>query len=250
METVIKVEDLNFYYGDKKALKNINMDIEKNKVIALIGPSGCGKSTFLRCLNRMNDIIDETRYKGSIRFENQDVISIKDTINLRKNIGMVFQKANPFPKSIYENVIYAPRRFGITDKNYLDELVKTSIEDVGLSKEVEGKFNNSAFELSGGQQQRLCIARAIAAKPKVILMDEPTSALDPASTTKIENLILKLKKDYTVVLVTHDMGQAYRVSDYTGFFLNGELVEFDITENIFKNPVQRETRDYINGIFG
>lgn len=250
METVIKVEDLNFYYGDKKALKNINMDIEKNKVIALIGPSGCGKSTFLRCLNRMNDIIDETRYKGSIRFENQDVISIKDTINLRKNIGMVFQKANPFPKSIYENVIYAPRRFGITDKNCLDELVKTSIEDVGLTKEVEGKFNNSAFELSGGQQQRLCIARAIAAKPKVILMDEPTSALDPASTTKIENLILKLKKDYTVVLVTHDMGQAYRVSDYTGFFLNGELVEFDITENIFKNPVQRETRDYINGIFG
>lgn len=250
MNTIIKVDNLNFYYADKKALKDINMDIEKNKVIALIGPSGCGKSTFLRCLNRMNDLIDGAKYEGEIKFENEDILKMKDVTNLRRNVGMVFQKPNPFPKSIYENVIYAVKRFGRTDKKYLDKLVADTIEDVGLTNEVKGKLKMSAFELSGGQQQRLCIARAIAANPKIILMDEPTSALDPASTTKIEKLILKLKKEYTVIMVTHDMGQAYRVSDYTGFFLNGELVEFDKTENIFKSPQMRETRDYVNGIFG
>lgn len=250
MNTVIKVDNLNFYYADKKALKDINMDIEKNKVIALIGPSGCGKSTFLRCLNRMNDLIDGAKYEGEIKFENEDILKMKDVTNLRRNVGMVFQKPNPFPKSIYENVIYAVKRFGRTDKKYLDKLVADTIEDVGLTNEVKGKLKMSAFELSGGQQQRLCIARAIAANPKIILMDEPTSALDPVSTTKIEKLILKLKKEYTVIMVTHDMGQAYRVSDYTGFFLNGELVEFDKTENIFKSPQMRETRDYVNGIFG
>ncbi|MGL4990449.1 MAG: phosphate ABC transporter ATP-binding protein PstB [Sarcina sp.] len=250
MKIAINVDNLSFYYGEKKALKDINMQIEENKVIALIGPSGCGKSTFLRCLNRMNDLIDNTSYKGNIDFYGEKILEIKDVTKLRRNIGMVFQKPNPFPKSIYENIIYGPKRLGKYDKKALDELVEKSIEDVGLTKEVEGKLKQSAFDLSGGQQQRLCIARAIAASPKVILMDEPTSALDPASTKKIEQLILKLKKNYTVVIVTHDMGQAYRVSDYTGFFLNGDLVEFDKTENIFKSPKERETRDYVNGIFG
>ena len=250
MEKVISIKDLNFYYGNKKALINVNMDIEKNKVIALIGPSGCGKSTFLRCINRMNDLIDNVRYKGSINFEGSEVLELKDTTLIRKDIGMVFQKPNPFPKSIYENIIYAPKRFGLKDKAYLDKLVETSLEEVGLANEVKGLLRSSAFDLSGGQQQRLCIARAIAATPKVILMDEPTSALDPVATKKIEELILKLKKDYTVVIVTHDMGQAYRISDYTGFFLNGELVEFDETEKIFKSAKKRETKDYIAGIFG
>ncbi|WP_297435725.1 phosphate ABC transporter ATP-binding protein PstB [uncultured Clostridium sp.] len=250
MEKVISIKDLNFYYGNKKALINVNMDIEKNKVIALIGPSGCGKSTFLRCINRMNDLIDNVRYKGSINFEGNEILELKDTTLIRKDIGMVFQKPNPFPKSIYENIIYAPKRFGLKDKAYLDKLVETSLEEVGLANEVKGLLRSSAFDLSGGQQQRLCIARAIAATPKVILMDEPTSALDPVATKKIEELILKLKKDYTVVIVTHDMGQAYRISDYTGFFLNGELVEFDETEKIFKSAKKRETKDYIAGIFG
>ena len=250
MEKVISIKDLNFYYGNKKALINVNMDIEKNKVIALIGPSGCGKSTFLRCINRMNDFTDNVRYKGSINFEGSEVLELKDTTLIRKDIGMVFQKPNPFPKSIYENIIYAPKRFGLKDKAYLDKLVEISLEEVGLANEVKGLLRSSAFDLSGGQQQRLCIARAIAATPKVILMDEPTSALDPVATKKIEELILKLKKDYTVVIVTHDMGQAYRISDYTGFFLNGELVEFDETEKIFKSAKKRETKDYIAGIFG
>ncbi|MGL4655787.1 MAG: phosphate ABC transporter ATP-binding protein PstB [Sarcina sp.] len=250
MSRIIEVKNLNFYYGQKQALNNINMSIEKNKVIALIGPSGCGKSTFLRCLNRMNDIIEGVKYEGSIQLEGEDIIKKKDTIELRKKVGMVFQKPNPFPKSIYENIIYAPKRFGMTNKKELDKLVNESLESVGLLNEVKDKLNKSAFGLSGGQQQRLCIARAIVAKPNVILMDEPTSALDPVSTIKVEELIQELKKDYTVVIVTHNMEQAYRIADYTGFFLNGELLEFNTTENIFKNPVKMETRDYINGIFG
>ena len=250
MSRVIEVKNLDFYYEDKLALNNINISIEKNKVIVLIGPSGCGKSTFLRCLNRMNDIIENTKYKGSIQINGEDILKKTDTIELRKKVGMVFQKPNPFPKSIFENIIYAPKRFGLKDKNKLSELVETSLKDVGLYEEVKDKLNKSAFGLSGGQQQRLCIARAIVAKPEIILMDEPTSALDPVSTIKIEELIKDLKKDYTVIIVTHNMEQAYRIADYTGFFLNGELIEFNTTENIFKYPERIQTRDYINGIFG
>jgi phosphate transport system ATP-binding protein len=251
MELGIKVQDLNFYYGDNQALKNINMEIQTKKVTALIGPSGCGKSTFLRTLNRMNDIIDNTRYEGKIIIENQNVLD-KDInlIELRKKVGMVFQKANPFPKSIYENVIYGPKRYGIKNKKVLDELVEKSLKGAALWNEVKDKLNKSAFDLSGGQQQRLCIARTLAAKPDIILMDEPTSALDPISTLKVEDLIHELKEQYTVVIVTHNMEQAGRVSDFTGFFLNGELIEFNNTEDIFYNPKSKKTEDYISGRFG
>ena len=251
METVINVENLNFFYGKKQALKNINIKVPQNKVVALIGPSGCGKSTFLRCLNRMNDMIEEIKYEGSIEIDGKNIIEKNtDLIKLRKEVGMVFQKANPFPKSIYENVIYGPKRHGIKDKKVLSEMVDKSLKDVGLYEEVHDRLNSSAFGLSGGQQQRLCIARTIVANPNVILMDEPTSALDPISTTKIEELIGELKKKYTVVIVTHNMEQAARVSDYTGFFLDGELVEFDETEVIFTKPKRKETEDYISGRFG
>jgi len=251
MELGIKVENLNFYYGENQALKNINMEILSNKVTALIGPSGCGKSTFLRTLNRMNDIIENTRYEGNILVHGQNILD-KDInlIELRKNVGMVFQKANPFPKSIYENVIYGPRRYGIKDKKILDELVEKSLRGAALWEEVKDKLNKSAFDLSGGQQQRLCIARTLAVKPEIILMDEPTSALDPISTLKVEELIHELKENYTVVIVTHNMEQAGRVSDYTGFFLNGELIEFNNTEDIFYNPKSKKTEDYISGRFG
>ncbi|MPM83638.1 Phosphate import ATP-binding protein PstB 3 [bioreactor metagenome] len=251
MELGIKVENLNFYYGENQALKNINMEILSNKVTALIGPSGCGKSTFLRTLNRMNDIIENTRYEGNILVHGQNILD-KDInlIELRKNVGMVFQKANPFPKSIYENVIYGPRRYGIKDKKILDELVEKSLRGAALWEEVKDKLNKSAFDLSGGQQQRLCIARTLAAKPEIILMDEPTSALDPISTLKVEELIHELKENYTVVIVTHNMEQAGRVSDYTGFFLNGELIEFNNTEDIFYNPKSKKTEDYTSGRFG
>ncbi|EQB86923.1 phosphate transport system ATP-binding protein [Clostridium punense] len=251
MELGIKVENLNFYYGENQALKNINMEILSKKVTALIGPSGCGKSTFLRTLNRMNDIIENTRYEGNILVHGQNILD-KDInlIELRKNVGMVFQKANPFPKSIYENVIYGPRRYGIKDKKILDELVEKSLRGAALWEEVKDKLNKSAFDLSGGQQQRLCIARTLAAKPEIILMDEPTSALDPISTLKVEELIHELKENYTVVIVTHNMEQAGRVSDYTGFFLNGELIEFNNTEDIFYNPKSKKTEDYISGRFG
>lgn len=251
METVINVENLNFFYGKKQALKNINIKVPQNKVVALIGPSGCGKSTFLRCLNRMNDMIEEIKYEGSIEIDGKNIIEKNtDLIKLRKEVGMVFQKANPFPKSIYENVIYGPKRHGIKDKKVLSEMVDKSLKDVGLYEEVHDRLNSSAFGLSGGQQQRLCIARTIVANPNVILMDEPTSALDPISTIKIEELIGELKKKYTVVIVTHNMEQAARVSDYTGFFLDGELVEFDETEVIFTKPKRKETEDYISGRFG
>ena len=251
METIINVENLNFFYGKKQALKNINIKVPENKVVALIGPSGCGKSTFLRCLNRMNDMIEEIKYEGRIEIGGKNIIE-KDTdlIKLRKEVGMVFQKANPFPKSIYENIIYGPKRHGIKNKKVLSEMVDKSLKDVGLYEEVYDRLNSSAFGLSGGQQQRLCIARTIVANPNVILMDEPTSALDPISTIKIEELIGELKKKYTVVIVTHNMEQAARVSDYTGFFLDGELIEFDETEVIFTKPKRKETEDYISGRFG
>ncbi len=251
MTSKIKVEDFNFYYGEKKALDNINLQIEERKITALIGPSGCGKSTFLRSLNRMNDFISDVKYEGKILINNNDILTENiDIIELRKSVGMVFQKANVFPKSIYENVIYGPKRYGIKDKNKLDEIVESSLKRAALWNEVKDVLNKSAFRLSGGQQQRLCIARALASKPDIILMDEPTSALDPISTLKIEELMEELKKNYTVVVVTHNMEQAARTSDYTAFFLNGKLIEMNITNNIFSNPKNKKTEDYISGRFG
>jgi phosphate transport system ATP-binding protein len=250
MSLGIEVKDLDFYYGNSQALHNINIDIKSNKITALIGPSGCGKSTFLRTLNRMNDLIDNTKTNGQILYGTNILTKEVDIVELRKNIGMVFQKPNPFPKSIYENVIYGPKRHGIKDKASLDELVETSLKGAALWEEVKDKLHKSAYDLSGGQQQRLCIARVLAVKPQIILMDEPTSALDPISTLKIEELMEELKKKYTVVIVTHNMQQAGRISDYTAFFLNGVLVEFDLTEKIFYNPKDKRTEDYISGRFG
>jgi len=251
MNTKMKVESLNFYYGKVQALKNINMDIEEKKITALIGPSGCGKSTFIRTLNRMNDLIDGTKAEGKIIFDGQNILSDDiDIAELRKKIGMVFQKPNPFPKSIYENVIYGPKRHEKLKKSQLDEIVEESLTKAALWNEVKDKLNKSGFELSGGQQQRLCIARSLAMQPEVILMDEPTSALDPIATLKIEELLMDLKKDYTVVIVTHSMGQATRISDNTGFFLNGDLIEFQDTVNLFSNPIDKRTSDYITGRFG
>lgn len=251
MSDNIIVNNLNFYYGDNIALKNINIEIEKNKITAFIGPSGCGKSTFIRTLNRMNDLIQNTKTEGEIIFEGSNILSgDTDVVELRKNIGMVFQKPNPFPKSIYENIVYGPKRHGIKNKKILDEIVETSLKGAALWDEVKDKLNVSAYEISGGQQQRLCIARVLAVKPKVILMDEPTSALDPISTVKIEELMLELKKIYTVITVTHNMQQAARVSDYTAFFLNGEIIEYNITEDIFYKPRDKRTEDYISGRFG
>lgn len=251
MNTHLKIEHLNFYYGSFQALKDINMEIPINKVTALIGPSGCGKSTFLKTLNRMYELVEDSKAEGSILFDNMNVLSSNlDVVELRKRIGMVFQKPNPFPKSIAENVLYGVKRHGEEPKSMYDEIVKTSLEKASLYKEVEHKLNQSAFSLSGGQQQRLCIARTLATKPDVILMDEPTSALDPIATAKIEELIMELKKEYTVVIVTHSMQQAARISDYTGFFLSGELVEFGLTKQIFTTPQDKRTEDYITGRFG
>ena len=251
METIIKVENMNFYYGDFRALIDVNMDIYKNKITAFIGPSGCGKSTFLRTLNRMNDFIEDTRVEGKITFNNEAIYSGKvDPVELRRNIGMVFQKPNPFPKTIYENIVYGLRNNGIRDKGVLDEVVDKTLKDVALYEEVKDKINKSALALSGGQQQRLCIARAIAMQPDVILMDEPTSALDPISTMKIEELLLELKNKYTIIIVTHSMQQAARISDETAFFLNGEVIEYDKTDKIFSNPRDKRTEDYITGRFG
>lgn len=247
----MKVTNLDFYYGKSKALENINLDIPANQVTALIGPSGCGKSTFLRNLNRMNDLIDGTKVEGQIYLEDKDILDKDvDVVDLRKKIGMVFQKPNPFPKSIYENVIYGPKRHGIKNKTELDEIVEKSLKGAALWEEAKDKLHKSAYELSGGQQQRLCIARVLAVKPEIILMDEPTSALDPISTMKIEELIQELKKNYTVVIVTHNMQQAGRISDRTVFFLNGRIIEADLTENIFYNPKDKRTEDYISGRFG
>lgn len=247
----IAVKDFNFYYGNFKALKNINMDIMKNKVTALIGPSGCGKSTFLRSLNRMNDLIDEVKYEGEILLDDENIFdSSFDIVELRKKVGMVFQKPNPFPKSIYENIVYAPKLHGERDKAKLDEIVENSLKAVALWDEVKDKLHQSALGLSGGQQQRLCIARAISVNPEILLMDEPTSALDPISTSKVEELIIKLAKDYSIVIVTHNMQQASRISDYTGFFYQGILEEFDETSTIFTTPKVKKTEDYITGKFG
>lgn len=247
----ISVKNFNFYYGDFKALKGINMDIMKNKVTALIGPSGCGKSTFLRSLNRMNDLISSVKYEGEILLDDQNIFDKQfDIVELRKKVGMVFQKPNPFPESIYENLVYAPKLHGETNKKKLDEIVESSLKAVALWDEVKDKLHQSALGLSGGQQQRLCIARAISINPEILLMDEPTSALDPISTAKIEELIVELAKNYSIVIVTHNMQQASRISDYTGFFYQGVLEEFGETSKIFTTPSVKKTEDYITGKFG
>ncbi len=242
---------LNLYYGNFHALKDVNLDIRSNSITALIGPSGCGKSTFLRCLNRMNDLIEGVRITGTVTLDGKNIYDPDvDVVDLRKRVGMVFQKPNPFPISIYDNVAYGPRMHGIRDKRILDEIVETSLRQAALWNEVKDKLKQSGLALSGGQQQRLCIARVLAVNPEVILMDEPTSALDPTATFYIEELLTELKKEYTIVIVTHGMQQAARISDYTGFFLMGMLHEFDTTEKIFTNPSKKETEDYIRGRFG
>ncbi|GAA6427118.1 phosphate ABC transporter ATP-binding protein PstB [Dielma fastidiosa] len=250
-ETIFKIKDLDLYYGEKQALKKVTMDINKNRVTAFIGPSGCGKSTFLRCLNRMNDLIEGCRIEGSITINDTDINSGKmNVVDLRTRVGMVFQKPNPFPMSIFDNVAYGSRCQGIKDKQLLTQIVETSLKQAALWDEVSDRLNDSAMGLSGGQQQRLCIARAIAMEPEVILMDEPTSALDPIATAKIEDLIEELKHDYTIIIVTHSMLQAARVSDYTAFFLLGEVIEFQETSKLFKQPLDKRTEDYITGRFG
>lgn len=245
------MENLNFYYGKFHALRNINLTIKHKKVTAFIGPSGCGKSTFLRTLNRMNDLIEGAKVEGKVLLDDTDIYNPNvDVVELRKKVGMVFQKPNPFPMSIYDNVAYGPRVHGIRDKARLDEIVEKSLKAAVLWDEVKDRLKTSALGLSGGQQQRLCIARVLAVEPEVLLMDEPCSALDPISTMKIEELIEELKENYTIVIVTHNMQQAGRVSDYTAFFLSGELVEFGQTEEIFYNPKNKKTEDYITGRFG
>ena len=248
--SIISVKDLNLYYGTNHALKNINMEIDKNSVTALIGPSGCGKSTFLRTLNRMNDLIEDVKIEGQVLFEDRNIYKDLNEIELRKRVGMVFQKPNPFPMSIYDNIAYGPRIHGIKDKKKLDEIVEKSLQGSALWKEVKDRLKKSAMGLSGGQQQRLCIARTIAIEPEVILMDEPTSALDPISTSKIEELMDVLKEKYTIVIVTHNMQQAGRISDKTAFFLNGEVIEYGKTEEMFHMPKDKRTEDYITGRFG
>lgn len=247
----ISVRKFNLYYNDFQALKNINIDIHENEVTALIGPSGCGKSTFLKSINRMNDLIDSCRIEGKILIGGKDIYDSKIDVNeLRKNVGMVFQKPNPFPMSIYDNIAFAPRTFGIKKRAELDRIVEESLKKASIFDEVKDRLKKSALGLSGGQQQRLCIARSLAANPKILLMDEPTSALDPISTSKIEELIDELKKDYTIIIVTHNMQQATRVADKTAFFFLGELVEFDDTEKIFNKPNDKRTENYITGRFG
>lgn len=249
MDKVFKVENLDLYYGEKHALKNINIDIYKNKVTAFIGPSGCGKSTLLRCFDKMNDLIDDCKITGSIIYENKDIKQI-NPIELRTEVGMVFQNPNPFPMSIFDNVAYGPRCQGIKNKATLTKIVVESLKKAALYDEVSDRLKDSALSLSGGQQQRLCIARCIAMNPKVILMDEPTSALDPIATLKIEELMEELKKEFTIIIVTHNMQQATRISDYTAFFMLGEIVEYAQTDKLFKNPQNKKTEDYITGRFG
>ena len=251
MEPKISVRDLELYYGQNHALKGINMDITPNTVTAFIGPSGCGKSTFLKTLNRMNDLVDGVKITGSVKLDGEDIYGKDvDTTVLRRRVGMVFQQPNPFPMSIYDNIAYGPRVHGIRNKAKLDEIVEQSLRDAAIFDEVKDRLKKSALGLSGGQQQRLCIARALAVEPEVLLMDEPTSALDPISTAKIEDLMETLKKKYTVVVVTHNMQQATRVSDYTAFFLLGELIEFGKTRQVFSYPKEKKTEDYITGRFG
>ena len=247
----ISVKDLNLYYGENHALKNVNMDIRENAITAFIGPSGCGKSTFLKTLNRMNDLVDCVRIEGTVKLDGEDIYGKNvDTTILRKRVGMVFQQPNPFPMSIYDNIAYGPRVHGIRNKAKLDEIVEESLRGAAIFDEVKDRLKKSALGLSGGQQQRICIARALAVQPEVLLMDEPTSALDPISTSKIEDLMEELKKKYTVVVVTHNMQQAVRVSDYTAFFLVGEMVEFADTKQLFAYPQDKRTEDYITGRFG
>jgi len=247
----ISVKDLNLYYGQKQALKKIDINILEHNVTALIGPSGCGKSTFLRTLNRMNDLIDKVKIDGQIFIDEEDIYSSAvDVVSLRKKVGLIFQKSNPFPKTIFENVAFGPRINGTKNKNLLNEIVESSLQKAGLWDEVKDDLQKSGLALSGGQQQRLCIARALAVNPEILLMDEPASALDPISTSKIEELIFDLKKNYTIVIVTHNMQQAARVSDYTAFFYMGELIEFDKTTKIFTNPSNKKTEEYVTGRFG
>ena len=244
-------KDLNLWYGDFQALQDINMQIPENQVTAFIGPSGCGKSTFLRTLNRMNDLVEGVKIEGDVVLDGANIYKGSlDVIELRKKVGMVFQKPNPFPMSIYDNVAYGPRTHGITNKSQLDEIVENSLQGAALWDEVKDRLKRSALGISGGQQQRLCIARALAIEPDVLLMDEPTSALDPISTLKIEDLVTQLKEKYTIVIVTHNMQQAGRISDYTAFFLQGEVIEFNDTDIIFSNPKNKKTEDYITGRFG
>lgn len=248
---ILSVSGLNLHYGEAHALKGINLDMARNQVTAFIGPSGCGKSTLLRCFNRMNDLVESARITGSIRFNGEEVnASSTDVISLRRRIGMVFQQSNPFPKSIYENIVYGLRIAGVNDKSTLDEAVERSLKSAAIWNEVKDRLNDSALGLSGGQAQRICIARAIAVNPEIILMDEPCSALDPISTLKIEELIEELKSKYTIVIVTHNMQQAARVSDVTAFFYLGELIEVGGTRKIFTNPEKKQTEDYITGRFG
>ncbi len=247
----ISVRDLDLYYGDFKALKNINMDIERGKITAFIGPSGCGKSTMLRCFNRMNDLIDDCKIDGLITINGKDIYKKDvDIVQLRRNVGMVFQSPNPFSKSIYDNITYGPKISGIKDKDKLDEIVEKSLKSAAIWDEVKDKLDQNALSFSGGQQQRICIARSLSVNPDIILMDEPTSALDPISTSAIEDLLDSLKDKYTIVIVTHNMQQAARISDQTAFFLTGEVVEMDDTLNIFENPKDKRTEDYITGRFG
>jgi phosphate transport system ATP-binding protein len=247
----IHVNDLSLYYGEKKALKEISMQVPANKVTALIGPSGCGKSTFLRCINRMNDLIPDVKITGQMLVEGVDIYDKNvDVVNIRKKIGMVFQKSNPFPKSIYENIAYGPKINGIKDKTQLDEIVETSLRQAAIWEELKDRLDDSALGLSGGQQQRLCIARTLAVSPDIILMDEPASALDPISTSKIEELVHELKEQYTIIIVTHNMQQAARTSDHTAFFYMGELIEMGKTKDIFTKPEKKQTEDYITGRFG
>ncbi len=250
-QTSIFVKGLDLYYGDFQALKNVNMDIKKNKITAFIGPSGCGKSTTLKCFNRMNDLVDDCKIEGLIEVEGQDIYKKDvDVVNLRRNVGMVFQSPNPFSKSVYDNITYGPKISGIKDKDTLDEIVERSLKSAAIWDEVKDKLKQNALSFSGGQQQRICIARSLSVNPKIILMDEPTSALDPISTSAIEDLCDQLKDKYTIVIVTHNMQQAARISDETAFFLTGEVIEMDKTLKIFNDPADKRTEDYITGRFG
>lgn len=244
------IKDLELFYGDFKALKNINLNVQEKEITAFIGPSGCGKSTLLKTLNRMNDLVEGCRITGSVQLDGEDIYGKIDVNKLRKRVGMVFQKPNPFPMSIFDNIAYGPRTHGIHSKSRLNEIVEKSLKDVAIWDEVKDRLNKSALGLSGGQQQRLCIARALAVEPEVILMDEPTSALDPISTSKIEDLAVELKEKYTIIMVTHNMQQAARISDKTAFFLLGDMVEFNDTDKLFSMPEDKRTEDYITGRFG
>ena len=250
MGNKFEIKDLNLYYGDYHALKNINMNLAENEITAFIGPSGCGKSTFLKCLKRMNDLVEGCKITGSVTLDGEDIYGNMDVNKLRKRVGMVFQNPNPFPMSVYDNIVYGPRTHGIRNKKVLDEIVERSLRNAAIWDELKDRLKKSALGLSGGQQQRLCIARALAVEPEVILMDEPTSALDPISTSKIEDLVIDLKSKYTIIMVTHNMQQATRVSDKTAFFLLGDMIEYGDTEELFSMPKDKRTEDYITGRFG